>query len=78
MEIIFFWIIFAVAVGLLAIRFGRSFVIWLFVSLVFSPLLAVIFLLILGTARKCPQCKGGIDKDAKKCRHCGSDITVTA
>ena len=23
---------------------------------------------------KCPECSGVIDKDVKKCKHCGSDL----
>ncbi len=76
MEIVLFWIFLALAVCLLAKRFGRGLIIWFFIALIASPLIAIIFLLILGSTHKCPECKGGVDKDAKKCKHCGSELSA--
>lgn len=47
MGMIFLWVVFTIAVAILADRRGRSFVIWFFVALIVSPLLAGIFVLCL-------------------------------
>ena len=47
MELIFFWLIFAILVGMLAGKRGRSGFGWFLVAAVISPLLAVLLLLVL-------------------------------
>lgn len=61
-------------VGLLARSYGRSFVIWFIVSLLLSPLITVIIVLIIGYKRKCPKCQGKISPKATRCRHCTADL----
>ena len=59
--------------GAIAARKGRSFVLWwLFGSLLF--IVALPMSIILKPARQCPECAGGVDKKARKCRHCGSPL----
>ncbi|HHT9005579.1 TPA: hypothetical protein ACT5CV_005290 [Burkholderia cenocepacia] len=83
MGIFLLWLIFSVAVGMLAVKRGRSGLGWGFAALVFSPLIAVIFLLIARdlspqrgmptpeTHVKCPDCREFVLRDARKCKHCG-------
>lgn len=83
MVIFLLWLVFSVAVGMLAVKRGRSGLGWGFVALVFSPLIAVIFLLIARdlspqngmptpeTHVKCPDCREFVLRDARKCKHCG-------
>jgi hypothetical protein len=45
---LFFWIVFALAIGSLAGKYGRSSVGWFFLSLLISPVLGGLFLMIAG------------------------------
>ena len=76
MEIVFFWIVFTILVGVLASTKDRSFLGWAFLAAIISPILAGIILLIVGSARRCPYCRGGIPSDAIVCKHCGRDLTA--
>lgn len=49
---VFFWVGFSVIVGVLAAKYGRSGIGWIFASLIFSPFLAGLMVLVLG--RKSP------------------------
>jgi len=74
MEIFFLWIVFSVLVGVWANSLGRS-VGWAIVgSLLLSPVIVGLYYLIVGSASKCPHCKGSIPKDVVACKHCGRDI----
>lgn len=48
MVTVFFWIGLSVIVGVLAAKYGRSGIGWIFASLIFSPLLAGLVVLVLG------------------------------
>lgn len=63
-----------VGVGLIARNLGRSFVIWFIVSLLLSPLITVIIVLIMGYKRRCPKCQGKISPKATRCRHCTAEL----
>lgn len=81
MEIFLFWVGFSIAVGVLASNRGRSGSGWFVLSLIISPLLGAIFVLLVenlkdvkpspATHIKCPDCKELILKDALVCKHCG-------
>lgn len=83
MEVFIFWFGFSIAVGILASRRGRSGVGWFFFSVLLSPLLGLIFVLVLRSLPsdfadatpdshvRCPDCRELVRKDAKKCKHCG-------
>jgi hypothetical protein len=85
----FFYLVFCVAVGLLASSRGRSGTLWFILSLLISPVLALIILLVMRNLKKpnfedppdpqthvkCPECREFILKDARKCKHCGSVIS---
>lgn len=86
--IIFFWLLFALVVGLIASGRGRSGFGWFILACLISPLLAGIFLLVSANLRrqadrpnpsthvKCPDCKELILKDARVCRYCGCKLVV--
>lgn len=90
METLFFWIALSIAVGLFAPRKGRDAGRWIFLSLLISPLLGALFLMIATdlspdaeekrhahlTHTRCPECRELIRKDARKCKHCGSMINT--
>lgn len=88
--IIFFWLLFALIVGLIASSRGRSGFGWFILACLISPLLAGIFLLVGANRRsqferpnpsthiKCPDCKELILKDARVCRYCGCKLVVPA
>ncbi len=72
------WVVFSLAIILLARRLERSGIIWFFISLIISPLVSGIILLILGqNGKKCPKCAEKVKKDAHVCRHCGFDFTAS-
>ena len=86
--IVFFWLLFALIVGLIASSRGRSGFGWFILACLISPLLAGIILLVSANRRnqaerpnpsthiKCPDCKELILKDARVCRHCGCKLVV--
>jgi ribosomal protein S27E len=89
MAITFFWIIFAIAVGVWASNRGRSGFGWFLLSLVITPLLGFIFVAVSrdlspegiqtndATRVKCPACAELVMPDAIKCKHCGETLTAT-
>ena len=77
------WVILAFACASLANRRGRSYGGWLLISLLLSPLVGFILLLVssdlseqtglkVGTHKKCYQCAEIVKKEAIKCKHCGA------
>jgi phosphotransferase system glucose/maltose/N-acetylglucosamine-specific IIC component len=90
MEIVGFWIAFAVIVGIAASRRGRSGLGWFLLALVISPVIAGLLVLVLPskavdpnapspeTHVKCPDCRELVLKDAKVCKHCGCKLVPQA
>ncbi len=86
--IIFFWLLFALVVGMIASGRGRSGFGWFLLASLISPLLAGIILLLSAnlcrraerpnpsTHVKCPDCKELILKEARACRYCGCKLAV--
>lgn len=86
-EFAFFYFAFSVAVAMLASKKGRSAFSWFLLSVVLSPLLAVIFLLVnkdmkeekalqelQKTHVKCPDCAELVKAEASVCKHCGCKL----
>lgn len=86
MDIFLFWFLFSIAVGILASNRGRSGFGWFLISLLISPLLGLIFVLVLKNLKnfpdgvspeshlRCPDCRELVRKDARKCKHCGCSL----
>lgn len=89
MGIFVVWVLLAVAVGMLAGSRGRSSGGWCLVSLVFSPLLGFIFLMVQPnlaavaaagaqpgpeTHVKCAKCAEWVLPEAVVCKHCGAAL----
>lgn len=75
------WIVGAMVIGALASNRERSGIGWFLLSLVISPLLAGLGLLIAGSGGqqvRCPACRELVRADAVKCKHCGEALTGTA
>jgi hypothetical protein len=82
LELAIAYIFFAVLVGAFATLIKRSGLIWFLISLLISPLLAFIALVVFGRPalpgiiagfgeKTCPKCAEKIKKKATICRYCG-------
>jgi hypothetical protein len=92
MELTFFifWMAFSVVVAIGAAGRGRHGPGWFLLSMVISPLLAFLLLMMLPSRskssgapetqelRKCPDCAELILREAKKCKHCGAVVEPLA
>ncbi|MFH0887199.1 MAG: hypothetical protein V1843_03425 [bacterium] len=72
--LIFWWLLFTVLVCVWASNLGRSAILAFLVCVFLGPIFPAIYFLIVGSAYKCPYCKGGIPKGITRCRHCGSAV----
>ena len=77
MEILAGWAIFSVVVAIIAGSRDRNPFGWFFLSILISPLLALILVLALGrrqvrvSMKTCPDCAEAVLGDARVCRYCG-------
>lgn len=70
------WFLASCAIGIKAESYGRNTFVWFFLSGLFSPLLAGLFLWALPDGGpECPRCKEHIKAGAAACRHC--QVTFT-
>lgn len=84
MEFVALWLIFAAVVGFIASGRGRSGFWWFLLSLVLSPLICMIVVLVMkkidpnapkpSTHFRCPDCKEFVLKEARVCKHCGCKL----
>lgn len=87
---LFFWFLFAIAVGVFASNRGRSGFGWFLLSLVISPLLGLLFVAVSKNLNektaatktpgeqshvKCPACAEWVLPEATVCKHCGGALT---
>lgn len=92
MEFVLFLGIFAIIVAIIASNRGRSGFGWFLLSLLISPILAIILLVCLpklnsssipdgvspSTHVKCPDCAEFVKNEAKVCKHCGCKLIPAA
>lgn len=85
---VFLWLLFAVAVGLLASTRGRSGFAWFLIAALLSPLIGFVFLLVTkdlaktsestvpaqNTHVRCPACAEWVMPEAVVCKHCGGPL----
>lgn len=83
MEIFIGWIFLSVLVGVAASSRGRGSGTWFLLAMIFSPLLAIIGLVLVPNLKsapnpethvKCPDCAELVLKEAKVCKHCGTRL----
>lgn len=82
------WLIGSIAVGVVAEMRGRMAPPWFLISMAVSPVLGAILLIALpvkgrkasatvpevsAEQTRCTECREVIRRDARKCKHCGSD-----
>jgi hypothetical protein len=68
----FTWLILSILVAVFAGNRGKSSVLYFFISIILSPLLGFLIVLVTGddTKKKCNNCGQNIDKSAKVCPFC--------
>lgn len=72
MELVILWIIFGLIGAAIGQKKGRP-IEGFFAGLLLGPL-GLIYIIVKKPKWKCPECGGTIDKDVRKCKHCGSEI----
>lgn len=74
------WVVLSLLVAAVAKHFGHSFLAALIAGLLFSPLIAVILVLVSkpSSAKRvpCPECAEQVLVAAIKCKHCGADLAA--
>jgi len=75
-----FWIFLSILVGVFASSKKRSGGGWFFLSLIISPLITFIIILVAGSPqgalKKCPKCAEQVKSEAKVCRFCSYEFPI--
>ncbi len=76
------WVVLCILVGAYASSKNRSFIGFMLLALILSPLIVFLIVALIGAPdsqkannlRKCPACAESIQKDASFCRFCGNKL----
>ncbi|MBH9742251.1 zinc ribbon domain-containing protein [Vibrio navarrensis] len=88
MFVVILWLIFSICVGALASNKGRSGFGYFLISLILSPLIGLIIVLVIspvaakveeaaiesGEFKKCPKCAELVKREAVICKHCQAEL----
>ncbi|HEY4775485.1 MAG TPA: hypothetical protein VIH40_11765 [Xanthobacteraceae bacterium] len=76
MEIVLFWTVFAILIGVFAAGRDRNGVGWFALAMLVSPLIALLMLIVAGEGNvtRCPFCAERVKMRAKICPHCRGDL----
>jgi hypothetical protein len=88
MEVFLGWLVLSIAIGVWASKKGRSGFGWFVFSVLLSPLIGGVCVAIASdetaeaqekamshlTHVRCPDCRELVRKDARKCKHCGTQL----
>ncbi|MFB9214431.1 zinc ribbon domain-containing protein [Vibrio sinaloensis] len=89
MFVVILWLVFSVIVASVASSKGRSGIGFFFVSLILSPLIGLIIVLVIqpnqetveqkaletGQQKRCPKCSELVRVEANMCKHCHTEFT---
>ena len=65
------YFVLCILAGVYASSKDKSFMLWCFLSVIISPLLTFLFLLVMGEDSKvCPKCAEKVKPEALVCKHC--------
>lgn len=68
------WLGMCYGVGAWARRVGADMGATILITGLFSPLVGALYVLGTTSGRKCPHCRGSVDREATVCRHCSRDL----
>ncbi|MBA1179535.1 hypothetical protein G7008_03360 [Pseudomonas psychrotolerans] len=87
LSLVFFYLFFCALAAWMAAKRGRSIILYLMMAVIFSPLVSILVLLVAGKSetgmeqkalsngfKRCPACAELVRREAKICKHCGTDL----
>lgn len=74
-ELVIGWVVVAALIGAIASSRNRGFALGFWTSLLFSPIIGIIVVLLNSDGRgPCPECKEPVIKGAARCPHCRTEL----
>lgn len=74
MEVIILWLVLSLSVGSWYGNKGGSGVLGFLVSIIFTPLVGAIMVVVSNPGPKCPHCRETVKRGATLCRFCGQSL----